>query len=350
LPITTDKYCDIRFINGAYLVYSGGKKETYNAGHNYLPFHVSGGKCGVFDSTGKPLLPIKYDYIYQKNNYWIACVRKQETEYDYEFSSDDVSLFDLQGRKLFQQQYNGINPVGNNLFIVIKAGKYGILNEKEEIVIPFNYYSYIKSLFEWIQIYEPDLSRSFFEPDTAWELFCGSKKSKELFAVRNKNGVGIINTTTGILIIPTKYDNIIPIERGYILIEKEDSNSVQWGDPVRYKGIRGFADNTGKVIVPCKYNYVVPFSNGYYAVSNGGILDLLSQFYGDCWYYASPEEYNGGKWGLLDSAGKEILPLHYNNIVEIAKGQFEVTVGNKSKIVNSRGEDVTSWKLIRQNK
>ena len=65
----------------------------------------------------------------------------------------------------------------------------------------------------------------------------------------------------------------------------------------------GFIDTSGKEVVPCKYDCVDDFHEGMARVNVGG-----------CWHYdeANGEDYmSGGKIGFIDKTGREVIPCQF---------------------------------------
>lgn len=86
----------------------------------------------------------------------------------------------------------------------------------------------------------------------------------------------------------------------------------------KYNLLFGYKDSkTGKEIVPAKYTYVsFNTSAGFYKVYLGGKHDNRNRF-------------SGGKWGLLDSTGKEFLEPKYNYLSSFSEGLAIVNIGGE---------------------
>lgn len=94
------------------------------------------------------------------------------------------------------------------------------------------------------------------------------------------------------------------------------------------QGKYGFIDTTGREICPLKYDQVWEFSEGLAAVNVGA------------------SECQGGKWGFIDRTGKEVIPLIYDYVGMIDSGydlfgfQFGraiVGIGEESFYIDKKG-------------
>lgn len=98
---------------------------------------------------------------------------------------------------------------------------------------------------------------------------------------------------------------------------------------VRLDGKCGVIDTAGREVVPCKYDDIgthpdYRFSEGFVSVGVG--------------------EYKARKWGFIDKTGKEIVPCKYDGVTEFSEGFAAVSVGEyKAKkwgFVDKTGEEV----------
>ena len=80
----------------------------------------------------------------------------------------------------------------------------------------------------------------------------------------------------------------------------------------------GFVNSKGKVIIPIIYDEALNFSEGIAAVSKAA------------------------KWGFVDSTGKEIIPLQYSDALPFTEGVALVANGNKYGFIDKGGRPVIS--------
>lgn len=89
----------------------------------------------------------------------------------------------------------------------------------------------------------------------------------------------------------------------------------------------GFMDAKGREIVPPSYTTAYPFTNGVALACKGG-----RDIYG-----------TGGKWGVIDKSGKEVIPFIYDRINGNFDGDSYVIaqVGAESVMLDKTGKKVT---------
>lgn len=76
------------------------------------------------------LLPTKFNYIsYNYQSDYIIANVKEGTSY----------IIDKNGKILFNGKYEYTMPMVNNCFVVKKGSYYGVVNIKDEIILPFDY-------------------------------------------------------------------------------------------------------------------------------------------------------------------------------------------------------------------
>jgi hypothetical protein len=99
----------------------------------------------------------------------------------------------------------------------------------------------------------------------------------------------------------------------------------------------GFKDKEGRKIVLAKYDLVMPCSNikNYWAVNIGAD------------YPKSGSVKYGGKWGFIDSTGKEVIPIIYSSIgIDVFKGGLAaVKLNGQYGYINEKGETVIPFQF-----
>lgn len=142
--------------------------EFYNNVNNQHYLHISSkNKLGILHlETGKLITPLQYNYIYFNQKDSLFLVRSQSesnllnlkgekinTVFFKKIMLNDIGYYDLMQTGTNAKIYNSKNEIivdfGNvkiieetyheNYFIIEKEGKYGIVNEKNEIKLPFIY-------------------------------------------------------------------------------------------------------------------------------------------------------------------------------------------------------------------
>ena len=192
------------------------------------------------------------------------------------------SLINSSGKLLLPFKYNNIEPLKNGQYRVLLkpsgygfgyGGKYGILNSTFEEVIKPNYYSIEE---------------------------CGS-----YYKVSNGYQSGIVDAD-GKIIIPCKYQSINKASDHLFWVYETEASKNNSFMSSQGHGCYGLVDESGKVLISPKYDKVKNFEYGFACVMGGGRWvededDRSSSYY-------------DGHWGVVDSVGKEIIPLLYDSI------------------------------------
>ena len=145
--------------------------------------------------------------------------------------------------KYYTETYEG-------LFIVKKANKYGFIDTKGKVVIPFMYENanrmseglaavQLNELYGYINRYNKMIIKCKYDY---------AKPFSEGYGIVTKNGADGVVDTTGKLIIPFKYSMISIFREGLASVE------------LHYK--YGFIDAYGNVVIPMKYTFAGNFYDG----------------------------------------------------------------------------------------
>lgn len=185
-------------------------------------------KYGMVNKKGEIIIPFEYDGLYWCSGAdYLIRVRKGEK----------YGVFDLKGKILTTIKYDYIgwfNKYG--LASVQSGGKYGLLNENGEEILPL--------------IYDNEAD------------FLGDNK----YAKVEKNGLTGLVDKTGKLIIPAIYEEI----EGGRYIYFSDCRML-----VKKNGKYGFVDTSGKEVIKCKYDNAYSFCNGKAEVEyHGKVYDI----------------------------------------------------------------------------
>ena len=200
------------------------------------------------------------------------------------------------------------------LAAVLKEGKIGFINEKNEVVIPFNFdYSDECRMYDFGYLFH--------------DGYC---------IMTNKEGdLGLIDAT-GKWIVEPGYDEIwAPHKSGYRIIVN--------------KGRYGMLDSMCNVVYPVEYDYVDILSDGFILTQGGkkwqvdSVGNVVQPFmYDETYYLNYPVGYNENediqyalsdyvKYRIIDCygimnriTGKPITPALYSDINMLSKDLFEV--------------------------
>ena len=89
---------------------------------------------------------------------------------------------------------------------------------------------------------------------------------------------------------------------------------------VEYNWKYGFIDTSGKEVIPLKYDNADDFSEGLARVKLNG------------------------KCGYIDTSGKEVIPLKYDNADDFSEGLASVELNSKWGYIDTSGKEVTPFK------
>lgn len=352
--------------DGFYIVDIFGRKKKLG---------VLGGKAGVIDSLGQTVIPIKYDAIKYLGNgifkfgYW-----------GHYFPDINQGIINKENEILIPPRYRSIKDLGDYYLVrktidsVIKKTKtggrihqintYGLYNKKGEIALPVKY-----------QRIDP-LNNGYFaiKKDGKYALF--SKKLKQLTKfnyivignffsgfskARKESGFGFLNLK-GEEQIPFNYKMCSIFLDGYAHITKKD-------------GTQALIDKAQKPLLKNnKFDHILgrPYNNQIFAIKDGkyGIINLAGKVLLPFEYDKIKQEYHGitllrkdGKWQVWDVFKKELLPRKYDYVIlterDIAEiitfGIFRkkqnsqslaiVKIGKKWGVINEKGEIIEPFSV-----
>ena len=116
----------------------------------------------------------------------------------------------------------------------------------------------------------------------------------------------------------------------------------------------GYIDSSGRTVIPAVYDHASRFREGLATVKQGEDWGVIAQ--DGSWrlrpFWDSSVKIGsgriivglGGKYGLLDTDGKEIMPLRYDVILDFSESlavvRVEDRVGDRHGYINLKGEEV----------
>lgn len=241
--------------------------------------------------------------------------------------NDSLTVYAIGNKRGFLNVKNGeiiIDADSNNysntwvfsegLAAVVRDGKIGFINAKNEIVIPFQYCYFDKyNAYDFGYLFHNDC--------------CVITNEKGKFGLINKKGEWILNPI---------YDKILPLQKnGYRLVVNKE----------KY----GVIDSNNNIVYPAEYDYIDIVSNGFVLAKEGKMwqIDFSGKVTKPFMYEMSEEilfvsgytedEYpiytNSdyakyeilGLYGILNTiTGKPITPAKYYDVSILSKNIFEV--------------------------
>jgi hypothetical protein len=293
-----------------------------------------------------------YDYKYGRNNYYDVllsenvkiCYYRNDKYRVYNLKTkeyttpkidwvssvpenDSSTVYAIENKRGFLNVKNGeiiIDADSNNysnawvfsegLAAVVRDGKIGFINAKNEIVIPFQYCYFDKyNAYDFGYLFHNDC--------------CVMTNEKGELGLINKKGEWILNPI---------YDEILPLQKnGYRLVVNKE----------KY----GVIDSNNNIVYPAEYDYIDIVSNGFVLAKEGKMwqIDFSGKVTKPFMYEMSEEilfvsgytedEYpiytNSdyakyeilGLYGILNTiTGKPITPAKYSEVNILSKNIFEV--------------------------
>lgn len=268
-----------------------------------LSFFRLNGLFGFVDRNGKEVIPARYKRAFDFSDGWAKVV----------LGSGDELFIDKTGNEyILNTDYDtSAYYFSEGLLPVKKNGKWGFINKKSKLVIPYQYNAvgYFKNGLAAVSFsgkgkYEPDITPTNYEGkwgfiDASGKLvipmnFDSRKDFQDDMCVvgkyteqgRKRMQFGVIDKS-GSFIIPANYTELSSsfsdgLMKAAIL---RNPNNIQqsWG----------FLNRDNQWIVQPVYDYVENFSEGIALVNTGS--KGLSQA--------------GGKWGFVNTKGELLFPL-----------------------------------------
>lgn len=262
--------------------------------------------------------------------------------------NEQTGLITLQGDTILAPQYKFINPEQRNWIQAKNNDKWGVIDYKGRVVVPFQY-DYIGEISE--------------------ERYC---------RVRLNEKYGVIDHK-GRVVIPVIYDNMwffydgkmrvaLGRKQGFINRRNEVVIPIAYDDFVygyfvngligaRKDGKWGFIDPNGQVVVPFRYMRVYQFQEGRSWVANfenkWALIDshdsAITSFEYDYPFkcsYRMAKFRNGaaaarksGKGGMIDRFGKALTPFAYDCILDYYKGIIVATLDNQLVYAHAQGRE-----------
>jgi hypothetical protein len=276
---------------------------------------------GIVDKKGNVILPHLFGKVYRNHNNNEALLH----------INSNYGLFNLSElRWTIPMEYEEMEDLDNNLFKAKKNGKWGIIDNKNNVIVPleWNSISTISNLENYIIVsdnsYPNNLKGIYSLVERKLTVPCtytylDKIDNQNYFTVRNGLKYNIIDINDTVR-FKTWYDEInVPSKgRNYYIVKSEN----------RY----GVIDDKEKVIIPIEY------------------LEFAQYSYSDGSYLARNKE---GKYGFIAIDGKITLPFeydnlskrYYDNVVSVRNGKcglVQVNSGVPYEIVTCDYDDIKS--------
>lgn len=324
------------------------------------------GKYGKITSTGKIILPIKYNKIIAGNQY-ITLVKNTKNETELVFNEQNKSL----NKKIdYVELYQ-------NLTIVKSNGKFGIV--QNEIIVPFEYDSIFVPTKDPKHI--PVGSNKTTQKRNTPNPLTRPNQTISSLTVQKNNKFGLINSE-GKIIYPSDNDEVFNAEQfGYYSVKKGNLYGIYFSkskdkkhteiefDRISVDGYgaimasknkkMGIFNLEGEQIAPFEYDndFIAQYSGIGYRISKDkkrGIIDrqgniIVPPIYDDVSTFSFDirdafKVKNEEKYGIVNSEGKVIIPVEFEYIDDLNGNYLVVTPQRKVGLYDKNGNVIVPAK------
>ncbi|WP_264552100.1 WG repeat-containing protein [Flavobacterium sp. N2038] len=226
-------------------------------------------KLAVFKNREEMILPFQYGSFDKLGKYFLA----------HKFDFKSVEVFDENLKKISNQGIEDYILLSNKKLITVEKNyKWGIINDKLELIVPFIYDYAISELPNsenlFIVITQPDNVQFYGLMNDKGEIvqpldfsYIDDVESENLIRICKNNKWGFINTQGNILIYP-KYDGVTNFVNNHAIIRVNDKV--------------GYINAQGNIIAQPKFAKCNEFNSGYAFVIiddfNYGLIDTQGNF------------------------------------------------------------------------
>jgi hypothetical protein len=255
-------------------------------------------KWGLVDANGRVILPAKYSYInIMENKAGIPYILAEIP------STKKRGVFNQKGNTIVPCEYTDVS-LGNNAYFIVEsyfndAKNFGLFTIDGKKVLDCKY--------AWIGIYDNGIS---------------IKNHNDLYGISDCSGNVILDCVSVKAVIPGEFSfyNVGGVlnPNGYSI--KGGKYGLIGYDPIR-------------IVTDAKYSYIgYSYEKDYFMINIGGDNDGSKTY--------------GGKWGVMDITGKEIVKPIYDGIAVAAEGLFTFYYGGSGDgYVKENGK----WGLVDAN-
>ncbi len=187
-----------------------------------VPLRYVAGIC----SFGKELLKDSPEF---QGNYSLAI----------DMETQKRGLIDKSGRFIFPVIYDSISEIDPDWYLVSKNDKYGYINQKREILIPFKF-------------------------DNAFGFYNGVAR------VFVEEGIGYIDRQGDYIIEPRLYTAASDFEYGLATVSEGERFTSNWK--------KGLIDKEGRLLLPIIYDYINILNDNEVEVKKDGVVSIIDNF------------------------------------------------------------------------
>jgi len=291
----------------------------------------------------------------------------KKTLYPYQADNLLYGFKNRKGKLVLSPSFQDVREFVNNLGIVKKDNKWGVINEMGYFVISNQYdtisFSANNNVFLVGKInIPPDFISIHFKTEMFYGLVSISDKSIlpvqfEKITQISKDSFNIKNFEQWIL-RGFSPDTSICIKSNSSFVNKGveeieiDSVPLQWDwrIPVKPRRTWGFLDSAGLMRISNQYENVKSFSENLAAIKfqgKWGFIDKYENIIIQPNYDFVSRFENGicvaekkSKYGLLNKSGREITPFEFNEIISSPSGLYITRKNNREGVINKEGKEI----------
>ncbi len=228
------------------------------------------GKEGAYDIVKqKEIIPCKYDDVYS----W----ELKKRQVCIVKIKEKYGIYDVVKQKeIIPCKYDDISTFQLNkkhAYKVVKDNKYGIIDENDNEIIPLNEYGYMELGFK-----DEQAIVAFVQTEALIRLAYHDEHHKYHNSEYIKKGkCGVVDLLTRKRIIPCQYSDIELSDEGLYTFNIGGSKPqiIIKGSSTAVGGKWGVIDSNNKIVIPAEYDFPVVFRDGVAQVSKNGVSSLL---------------------------------------------------------------------------
>ncbi len=287
---------------------------------------------GIVDKDGNVILPHLFSKSYSNSNSYEVLLNM----------NNNYGLFNLNElRWSIPMEYEDLNDLGNNLYSAKKNGKWGVVDDNNSVIVPF----------EWSQISNISGLDNY--------IIVTSNEYPNRFK-------GVYSLVERKLAIPCIYSSLYKIDRqNYFLVNKDSKSNI-----IDINNIQRFSKWYDEITVPSRGRsyYIVKIDNKFGVIDDNEkeiipveYTEFATYPYSDGSYLARNKE---GKYGFILIDGRVTLPFEYDNltrryndnVVSVQNGKcglVQVNAGVPYEIVTCDYDDIKSGSktfIVEKNK
>lgn len=276
------------------------------------------GKYGILNAKGKVIIPFNYQQLEFHNISSKDYFEETLSANDFIFKARQNGLsgfIDIHHKPVLAIEYDKLNFEKGHAFPASKGGKWGIIDLKGEVKVPFQY--------DEIE----GIANAYIV------------KQKDLKGIISKEGKTLLpNRYTAI----DRFKNSISKYTSYYLISDNSRKGI-WDAKVQTLSIPAQYD---AILDVCEGNFIVT-SNNKYGVINAKNTSLLPIEYGFLKFLSLQNSKQPllamvkGKYGLIDLSQKKLVAFQYDDIQSISGGCYKVCNGGKCHVIDATGRIIT---------